>query len=188
MRRRDFIALGCAAVVARPVTAKAQQLPRPAVGFLRVTSAADAANLVTAFRQGLNDAGFIEGQNITVEYRWADGHADRLPTLAADLIDRRVAVIVGHSLVVMAAQAASATIPIVGVVGDDPVRTGIVPNLNRPGGNVTGVSFSTIDVSGKRLSLLHELVPKLMLWLRYSIPLSQSPTGNCELLRSQQKP
>lgn len=160
MRRRDFIALGSAAVVARPVTAKAQQLPRPAVGFLRVTSAADAANLVTAFRQGLNDAGFIEGQNITVEYRWADGHADRLPTLAADLIDRRVAVIVGHSLVVMAAQAASATIPIVGVVGDDPVRTGIVPNLNRPGGNVTGVSFSTIDVSGKRLSLLHELVPQ----------------------------
>jgi ABC-type uncharacterized transport system substrate-binding protein len=160
MRRRDFIALGSAAVVAGPVIARAQQSPRPVVGFLRVTSAADAANLVTAFRQGLNDAGFIEGQNITVEYRWADGHPDRLPTLAADLINRQVAVIVGHSLAVRAAKTATTTIPIVGVVGDDPVRTGLVPNLNRPGGNITGVSFTTIDVSGKRLGLLHELVPQ----------------------------
>jgi ABC-type uncharacterized transport system substrate-binding protein len=114
MKRRDFIALSGAAIVAGAVDVRAQQSPKPVIGFLRVTSAADAANLVTAFRQGLNDAGFIEGQNITVEYRWADGHPDRLPTLAADLVDRRVAVIVGHSLVVMAAKAATTTIPIVG--------------------------------------------------------------------------
>jgi putative ABC transport system substrate-binding protein len=91
---------------------------------LRVTSAANAANLVAAFRQGLNDAGFVEGQNISVEYRWADGHADRLPALVADLIDRQVAVIVGHSPAAMAAKAATKTVPIVGVVGDDPVQTG----------------------------------------------------------------
>jgi putative tryptophan/tyrosine transport system substrate-binding protein len=160
MRRRDFIALGGAAVVALPVDTRAQHSPIPVVGFLRITSAADATNLVTAFRQGLNDAGFFEGQNIAIEYRWADGHGDRLPRLAADLIHRQVAVIVGHSSAAMAAKAATTTIPIVGVVGDDPVRTGLVPNLNRPGGNVTGVSFGTIDVSGKRLGLLCELVPQ----------------------------
>jgi len=132
----------------------------PVVGFLRITSAADATNLVTAFRQGLNDAGFREGQNITIEYRWADGHGERLPRLAADLIDRRVTAIVGHSTAVFAAKVATATIPIVAVVGDDPVRTGMVANLHRPGGNVTGVSFGTIDVSGKRLGLLRELVPQ----------------------------
>ena len=160
MKRRDFIALGSAAVVAGTVPVRAQQSPRPVVGFLRVTSAANAANLVAAFRQGLNDAGFVEGQNISVEYRWADGHADRLPALAADLIDRQVAVIVGHSPAAMAAKAATKTIPIVGVVGDDPVQTGLVANLNRPGGNVTGVTFTTVDVSGKRLGLLCELVPQ----------------------------
>lgn len=160
MRRRDFIALGSAAAVAGPTVASAQQSQIPVVGFLRVTSAADATNLVNAFRQGLVDAGFVEGRNIAIEYRWADGHGDRLPRLAADLINRQVAAIVGHSTAVMAAKVATTTIPIVGVVGDDPVRTGMVTNLNRPGGNVTGVSFGTIDVSGKRLGLLRELVPQ----------------------------
>ena len=159
-RARDFIALGSAAAVAGPTAASAQQSQTPVVGFLRITSAADAANLVSAFRQGLVDAGFIEGRNIVIEYRWADGHGDRLPRLAADLINRQVAVIVGHSAAAMAAKASSTTIPIVGIVGDDPVRTGLVANLNRPGGNVTGVSFATIDVSGKRLGLLRELVPQ----------------------------
>ena len=160
MRRRDFIALGSAAAVAGATPASAQQSQTPVVGFLRITSAADATSLVSAFRQGLVDAGFIEGRNIGIEYRWADGHGDRLPRLAADLINRQVAVIVGHSAAAMAAKTASTTIPIVGVVGDDPVRTGLVANLNRPGGNVTGVSFGTIDVSGKRLGLLRELVPQ----------------------------
>ena len=160
MRRREFIALGSAAAVAGPTVASAQPSQIPVVGFLRVTSAADATNLVSAFRQGLVEAGFIEGRNIAIEYRWADGHGDRMPRLAADLINRQVAAIVGHSSAVMAAKAATTTIPIVAVVGDDPVRTGMVANLNRPGGNVTGVSFGTIDVSGKRLGLLRELVPQ----------------------------
>src|SRR5262245_25510212 len=159
MRRRDFITLSGAAVVAGTLDVRAQQSPRPVIGFLRVTSAADATNLVAAFRQGLNDAGFIDGQNIAVEYRWADGHSDRLPALAADLINRQVAVIIGHSTAAVAAKAITTTVPIVAVVGDDPVHTGLVANLNRPGGNVTGVTFTTIEVSGKRLSLLSELVP-----------------------------
>src|SRR5262245_33377148 len=160
MRRRDVIALGSAAVLAGPRVASAQQPRNPVVGFLRITSAADATNLVAAFRQGLNEAGYREGENIAIEYRWADGHGDRLPRLAADLIDRQVGAIVGHSTAVIAAKAATTTIPIVAVVGDDPVRTGMVTNLNRPGGNVTGVSFETINVSGKRLGLLRELVPQ----------------------------
>lgn len=159
MRRRDFIALSGAAIVAGTVDVRAQQSPKPVIGFLRVTSAANAANLVAAFRQGLNDAGFVDGQNITVEYRWADGQDDRLPALAADLINRQVAVIIGHSAAAVAAKAITTTVPIVAVVGDDPVHTGLVANLNRPGGNVTGVTFTTIEVSGKRLSLLSELVP-----------------------------
>jgi len=159
MRRRDFLGLvGGAATW--PVSALAQQSAMPVIGFLRATSAADAANLVTAFRQGLTGAGFVEGQNIAIEYRFADGQLDRFPGLVADLIRRQIAVIVGHGQPALIAKAATTTTPIVFVVGDDPVRVGLVANLNRPGGNVTGVTFIATDATTKRLGLLHELVPQ----------------------------
>jgi putative tryptophan/tyrosine transport system substrate-binding protein len=157
--RREFITLlGCAAA-AWPLAARAQ--PNiPVIGFLRVSSLADSINLVAAFQGGLKEVGFIEGQNVVVEYRWAEGRNDRLPALAADLVHRQAAVIVGHSIAVQAARAASTTTPIIFVIGADPVRTGLVANLNRPGGNVTGVTFTTADLMAKRLGQLHELVPK----------------------------
>jgi putative ABC transport system substrate-binding protein len=142
-----------------PLVARAQQVPMPVVGFLRVSAFADSVHLVAAFRQGLKEAGFIEGQNVTVEYRWADGVRDQLPALAADLIRHQAAVIVGHSIAAQAAQAASATTPIIFVIGSDPVRSGLVANMNRPGGNITGVTFTTVDVTAKRLGQLHDLVP-----------------------------
>src|SRR4029078_7476493 len=171
-----------------PTVASAQQSQIPVVGFLRVTSAADATNLVSAFRQGLDDAGFVEGRNIAVEYRWADGHGDRLPRLAADLINRQVAAIVGHSIAVMAVKAATTTIPIVAVVGDDPVRTKMVTNLNRPGGNVTGVSFGTVDVSGNGLDSCESWFLKAPFWLRCSTQISWSLTKNYRPSKPPQKP
>ena len=159
MRRRDFLGLVSGAAT-WPVSALAQQSAMPVIGFLRVTSAADAANLVTAFRQGLTGAGFVEGQNVAIEYRFADGQLDRFPRLVADLIRRQVAVIVGHAVPAQIAKAATTTTPIVFVVGDDPVRIGLVANFNRPGGNVTGVTFIATDATTKRLGLLHELVPQ----------------------------
>jgi ABC-type uncharacterized transport system substrate-binding protein len=159
VNRRSFITLlGGAGVAWSP--ARAQQPVMPLVGFLRVTSPADSTHLVAAFRQGLKETGFVEGQNVTIEYRWAEGQNDRLPGLAADLVRRQAAVIVGHSLTVQAAKAASTTTPIIFVIGSDPVRTGLVASLNRPGSNITGVTFTTVDVTAKRLGQLHELVPK----------------------------
>jgi ABC-type uncharacterized transport system substrate-binding protein len=157
-KRREFITL-IGGAASWPLAARAQQPAMPVIGFLRVTSQADSLHLVTAFRQGLKEAGFVEGQNVTIEFRWADGRDDRLPGLATELVGRRASVIVGHSTAVLAAKAATATTAIIFVVGNDPVRTGLVANFNRPGGNVTGVTFTTIDVIAKRLGQLHDLVP-----------------------------
>jgi putative ABC transport system substrate-binding protein len=159
MRRREFLGVFGGAAAAWPLAARAQQPALPVVGFLRSTSAASSTNLVAAFREGLVEAGFIEGQNVRIEYRWADDQDDRLRGMAADLVRRRVSVIVGNTPSTRAAMAATATVPIVFVLGSDPVRAGLVASINRPGGNVTGVVFTTGDLTAKRLGLLHELVP-----------------------------
>jgi putative ABC transport system substrate-binding protein len=173
IERRKFLAtLGGAAVV-WPLAARAQQPPLPVIGFLRSTTARDSAALLAALRQGLQETGYTEGQNVAIEYRWADGQNDRLPTLAADLVSRRVGVLIGANLAAMvAAKAATTTIPIVFVTGDDPVKLGFVTSLNRPEGNVTGISFYSGNLGAKRLELLHEVLPKATV-----IGMLVNPTG-----------
>jgi len=158
MRRRDFIAgLGGATVL--PFAARAQQA-MPVVGYLRSTPSRPFENIAAAFREGLKKAGFVEGHNVAIESRYAENQLDRLPALAAELIGRRVSVIVANSSAARAAKAATSTIPIVFTVGNDPVRDGLVASLNRPGGNVTGVTFLSGVLGTKRLELLRQFVPK----------------------------
>jgi putative tryptophan/tyrosine transport system substrate-binding protein len=161
MRRREFIALLGGAATTWPLAARAQQPAMPVVGVLSPRSPAVDAPLIAVIRQGLNDTGFFEGRNVTLDYRWADGQYDRLAALAADLVRRQVAVIVapGGEISAHAAKTATVSIPIVFLVGSDPVRSGLVPSLNRPGGNITGVSSVIFDLEPKRLGLMRELRP-----------------------------
>ena len=161
MRRRDFISLLGGAAAAWPVIGRAQQPAMSAIGFLSSRSANDSARAVNAFRQGLAEMGYVVGRNADIEFRWADGQFDRLPALASDLVQRPVAVLVavGGFQTATIAKATTTTIPIIFGIGEDPVKEGLVPNLNRPGGNLTGATFSTALLGAKRFGILRDLVP-----------------------------
>jgi len=162
MDRRTFVGSLSAISVGLTVVARAQKTELPVVGFLNLASAADWTPRVAAFQRGLGEAGYTDGRNVRIEFRWAEGQYDRLPTLAADLVQRRVAVIVatGGGPPLLAAKAATSTTPIVFTLGNDPIRLGVVNSLNRPGGNITGITLLGLELTAKRVAVLHDLVPR----------------------------
>ena len=160
MQRRNFIKALASSIIAWPLAVHAQPSKMPVVGFLNVESLDRYRSMAAAFRQGLQESGFVEGQNVAIEYRWADGHAERLPALAADLVGKQVTVIASTSTPAsLVAKAATTTIPIVFETASDPIQLGLVPNLSRPGGNVTGVTQTNVEVAPKRLEVMHQLLP-----------------------------